>query len=333
MQHINTVLRWAPLVALMGFGLAFALGTFTSDANATCLNERQGYLFLEPGLLQSEESIHVYLNAGADEDAPACPYDIRRTGLLIEDAESILRAVIVSVNDSSSTKPRLVYGGRVCHDTLVRNFINDAPAELVAMNDYHATWTAAQPNDPPGIVVQASPCAANAGAGELFDAIAWAVSFDRGPLDSVAPVDVALRALPGAGNIVFKAFQDDDGQLCPRIPFPPMMSSANQSASVGNAKPECIADAMGNPTGLSCPTLGAQQACTCKDLESIDESYNGYYVCFDPDAMDPNNDLQWSACKCRNRGYEARNIGDGTSNPNEPPRCDALGARDTKDLT
>jgi hypothetical protein len=65
MQHINTVLRWAPLVALMGFGLAFAVGTFTSDANATCLNERQGYLFLEPGLLQSEESIHVYLNAGA----------------------------------------------------------------------------------------------------------------------------------------------------------------------------------------------------------------------------------------------------------------------------
>jgi hypothetical protein len=119
----------------------------------------------------------------------------------------------------------------------------------------------------------------------------------------------------GAELLNLTPFRADDGSLCPRLDGFNAVDAAchvdSPDVVVGN---ECF-DAMATPT------------CTCTDLDAVGEEYDGMHLCTSDGDI-----LRWSDCMCRRRGYEAYNRGDGQPHPDEPNRCDSLGANDTKDL-
>lgn len=268
----------------------FAAWAIPSPAAATCLNPRDRFFYLDEELIHPTETIYVYINAPESEGDPPCPQDVRRSGISIIDFENVVQSTIASINDSSAVTPRLVYNGRVCHET---NY-SCGDANLSDYADDFESIT----GRPPGVTIQVRECGTNVGG------IAAALSCVRTQFGERAASLVSLTA-----------FQADDGTLCSR------------SEAFTYDNPQCHFDEPNDPTGTPCSEPNEEMMCTCKDLVAPGDNYDGKHVCTTADGS-----LEWSPCRCRNRGYEAYNRGDGQAHPNEPLRCDSLGAHDTKDL-
>lgn len=272
-------------VRVSACGLVLGIsGAPVSTTEAYCIT---GGPFLDASAQTADAVVHVYLNAG-----PGCVRPIERTGLSADDAERLVEAALASFNEASVTTPRLVYGGRVCHETLMRVLPGQEQEDAEAA--YKQAWAEAEPNKPLGITIQATVCEAMAGTGESIGGVA------------------AMRSRDGFGEIVFKPLVDDTGSLCPRTDF---------YQSTGTHEQECGTDEPGVP-GSPCEE-DDEIACTCLDGDD-GNPYSGKHEC--------NEDLQFGPCLCRNRGYESYNLGDGQAHPVEPDRCDSLRATFTKDF-
>lgn len=228
----------------------------------------------------ADATVYVYLNAGG-----GCAYPIERTGLSADDAERLILEGIASINEAAVTAPRIEYGGRVCHDTYV--LLSNDPDEQVALDAAYAeTWNGETGGLPLGITVMGVPCS----------------KFDEG---NDPGGQAAARLRPGFAGVVFKAFQDDDGQMCPRSTF-------YKVAGVDGK--ECGTDAPG-VAGSDCDVNSDDVECDCIDGDGgLD--YQGRHTCQIDDLV--NMTGQYTACECLDRGYDAFNLGDGSANPNEP---------------
>ena len=225
--------------ALLGGLLAWIV---PRPAAATCLNPREIYYHLDEELVRPVEVIYVYINAPDDEDDPACPEDVRRSGLSITDVEIIVKSAVASINDSSAVAPRLVYNGRVCHET---NFscLDD---DLASYSEDFEAMT----GRPPGVTIQVRPCGTNVGG------IAGVKNCER-----------SAHGERGAELISISPFRGDSGTLCPR------------GDSFSEDNPDCSIDSPNDPTGMACGDPDAEMSCTCTDLVQVNQQYLGKHFC------------------------------------------------------
>lgn len=153
MSRLNVIsLRGGCLGLLLG---GFAAWTMPSPAAATCLNPRDRFFYLDEELVHPGETIYIYINAPDSEGDPPCPQDVRRSGFSIIDFENVVQSIIASINDSSAVAPRLVYNGRVCHET---NY-SCGDANLSDYADDFESIT----GRPPGVTIQVRECGTNVG--------------------------------------------------------------------------------------------------------------------------------------------------------------------------
>lgn len=175
---VNTIL-FSVLAFLSVIGLV-------PDADAYCTNTGSAIFATQGGCIV-QNSLHVYINDGA--------LDMARTGIAVDDVERIVRAVIASYNEASVTLPRLIYGGRVSHDTTF-----SAPFDFEA---YKTSWDDLTGGRPLGVTIGAMPCPSTSAA-NYIGSTADAQSF-RSPDESIR-----------FGIIRVTPYQDDMGNVCPR---------------------------------------------------------------------------------------------------------------------
>lgn len=244
----GTKIGW--LACLMGFAVAAASAWLPKPANATCLNPRNLYFSIDPQAEAPAEIIHVYINAPDEGDAGAwCPRDVRRSGLSVTDVENLTRTTIAAMNDAAATTPRLVYGGRVCHDTFFRCRTDDG--DNSSIEEYIAAWNVHEPNLPLGVVIEGAGCGYSGG----YAGIKYC---DRGDWGATAAETVSLKSL-----------FESEGVLCPR------------SSTLTEVNDNCHIDADPDPTGAPCTPQDMPPQCTCLDYDEPGEDYPGQYLCED----------------------------------------------------
>ena len=218
--------------------------------------------------------------------------NIARLGLPIDDIERLVRAAIAAYNESGATLPRLTYGGRVFHDT--RWTLPDGVDPVTAVQAYKQAWVdQLGPDRPFGITIQADLCP------------------DRKPRSVANTLALSVPGNVGFETITFNPFWDDNQVVCPR-------GTGNTGGSVN-----CASQSNPEATpGTACPQPGDTAPCACT------AGPPGEHRC----ELSDNDQLVWSGCFCTERTYQAYNLGDGTSHPEEPDTCDALGPGGTKDF-
>lgn len=193
--------------------------------------------------------IFVYINAGPD-------FSLARTGLSLEDTELLVNTMISSFNESGVTLPRLVYGGRVFHDTIYDSGKGE--------EDYKELWNLNAGGRPLGVRINAVSCAADAPDHELIAGNARAVrghgfaTIDLTPfLDKVGTV--CQRAGEAVSCASVPADPDPSGTKC-TDPDMQIECSCTEGPPVGAHKCQDPDDDDGDPTmfltGCLCTSLG-----------------------------------------------------------------------------